>query len=831
MPPCATCSGDSLAGSRSLFVRWSLRDLRQRWLSVVAIALVIAIGTGIYAGLNSTGTWRRMSYDASFAALSFRDLRVELGSGTTALSGTLRGALADLEDEGTVVAAQERLVVETQLDASTSEALVLVPGQLIGQDLGTDAADVDRLHLSEGRLPVSGADVVEVVLEQKLADHHGLAVEGEATLAGGAEVRYVGHGMLAEHFWVTGGPAVSLMPGGFAIVYAELADVQRLAGLDGQVNQLVVRLADGVDADEAATRLEQAVEALSGVSATVLSRQDEDGYRLLYDDIEGDQKIYNVLSLLVLLAASLAAFNLIGRIVDAERREIGVQMALGVSPARIAVRPLLVAAEIALAGVVLGLAVGWAISAAVSGVMSSLLPLPEWRDPFQFGVFALAALLGFVVPFFASALPVRRAVRVEPVEAIRTAHVAVQGRAVARLLRVLHVPGNSMAQLPVRNVLRAPRRTLLTALGVGAAIAVLVGVLGMVDSLRTTISHGERELLQDVPERVSVQLDGFRLADSAEVRAVVDSPLVASADPLLQVGGQVRAAGEEESAGLDLIVTVLDIGEAVWTPTIVDGAARSDGSGPPGIVLARKMADDLGVEVGDAIVLRHPSAAAAGFETTETEMVVVGLHPSPLRSLSYMDAGEVATFGLAGVTNAVDVLPAPGVSLDELRRAMFETPGVASAQPVAEITELFGEMLEQVLGFLAIAGAAVLALALLIAFNSTSIAVDERTREHATLFAFGLPVRSVVALIAAESLIVGVASTLVGIGLGYGLVRWMIGSLISETVPELGFVVDLHPMTLLAALLVGVVAVGLTPVLLERRLSRMKIPDALRVME
>ncbi|MFZ1491534.1 MAG: hypothetical protein WAS51_16475, partial [Ilumatobacteraceae bacterium] len=158
-----------MAGSRSLFVRWSLRDLRQRWLSVVAIALVIAIGTGVYAGLNSTGTWRRMSYDASFAALSFRDLRVELGSGTTAPSGTLRGALADLEDEGTVVAAQERLVVDTQLDASTSEALVLVPGQLIGQDLGTDAADVDRLHLAEGRLPVPGADVVEVVLEQKLA--------------------------------------------------------------------------------------------------------------------------------------------------------------------------------------------------------------------------------------------------------------------------------------------------------------------------------------------------------------------------------------------------------------------------------------------------------------------------------------------------------------------------------------------------------------------------------------------------------------------------------------------------------------------------------------
>ena len=36
---------------RPLFLlRWSARDLRRRWLQVVAIALIIAVGTGVYAG-------------------------------------------------------------------------------------------------------------------------------------------------------------------------------------------------------------------------------------------------------------------------------------------------------------------------------------------------------------------------------------------------------------------------------------------------------------------------------------------------------------------------------------------------------------------------------------------------------------------------------------------------------------------------------------------------------------------------------------------------------------------------------------------------------------
>jgi hypothetical protein len=57
-------------------LRWAARDLRRRWPQVVAIALVISIGTGIYAALGSTATWRRESNDASFGLLHMYDLRI-----------------------------------------------------------------------------------------------------------------------------------------------------------------------------------------------------------------------------------------------------------------------------------------------------------------------------------------------------------------------------------------------------------------------------------------------------------------------------------------------------------------------------------------------------------------------------------------------------------------------------------------------------------------------------------------------------------------------------------------------------------------------------------
>jgi putative ABC transport system permease protein len=70
-----------MGGGVALWIRWSWRDLRRRWLLVAAIALVIALGSGTYASLLSTSAWRTRSNDASFALLHTHDIRVALPQG------------------------------------------------------------------------------------------------------------------------------------------------------------------------------------------------------------------------------------------------------------------------------------------------------------------------------------------------------------------------------------------------------------------------------------------------------------------------------------------------------------------------------------------------------------------------------------------------------------------------------------------------------------------------------------------------------------------------------------------------------------------------------
>ena len=64
------------------WLRWAWRDLRSRWLQVAAIALIIALGTGIFAGLGGQETWRIASMDLNYERLHLHDLRVSLTTGS-----------------------------------------------------------------------------------------------------------------------------------------------------------------------------------------------------------------------------------------------------------------------------------------------------------------------------------------------------------------------------------------------------------------------------------------------------------------------------------------------------------------------------------------------------------------------------------------------------------------------------------------------------------------------------------------------------------------------------------------------------------------------------
>jgi putative ABC transport system permease protein len=805
-------------------LRWSWRDLRQRWVQVAAIAAIIALGSGLYSGLVSTGAWRRMSYDASYAALQMYDVHVELSGGSFVRAGELRDAIRAIESVGELKNVEERLVVKTQVDASTPDETILVPGRLVGVPVAGGGPSTSRISAERGRtLRANDAGKARAVLDYHFAEHYGLPSRGRVVVSGDHPLRYVGQGLSPEYFFIRGDQGSLLAESSFAVVFVPLSTAQSIAGRSGLVNDAVVAVEHRGRRAAVAAEIRRVLRArLPGVGFDLTLRNDDDGLRVLYDDIDGDQKLYTVLALLTLAGAAFAAFNLAGRMVEAQRREIGIGMALGTPPPRLAVRPLLVGAQIAALGAALGIGVGWLVGQLMSGVLESFFPLPVWRFPFQTDTYLQGAALGLVVPFVATAWPVWRAVRVTPLDAIRTG--AFAPTRVSALSRI-RLPGRSLEQMPFRNVLRTPRRSILTALAVAAAITVLVGVVGMIDSFTATIQRTSDETLRTSPDRLSVDLDGFVPVSSPTVSTVAGASTVAAAETHLRVGARLEARGER----VDALMTLLDLDDGLWVPTLEE---RARGDHLPGVVVSNEAADDLGVHTGDRIVLRHPRVTGPNsFEYVRSPVRVVALTPLPTRFSAFMDIRDAGLMGLDGVTNTMVVEPKPGVDDARVRRELFQLPGVASVQTVRSFTESVTKAVERSESILYIVAGIVLLLALLIAFNSASINSDERSRDHATMFAFGLPVRRVLSMAVTESAIIGVVSTALGVAGGLVLLDWLINSLFETTFPDLGMVTTLAPRTLVLASLLGVVAVALAPLLGARRIRRMDIPSRLRIVE
>jgi putative ABC transport system permease protein len=113
---------------------------------------------------------------------------------------------------------------------------------------------------------------------------------------------------------------------------------------------------------------------------------------------------------LVLSGAGL--YGVVSRSVANRQREIGVRTALGARPAQVLRLVLRQGLTLALAGIATGLAAAWVLSRYVASLLYGVTP----HDPLTFVAIPVVLLL---VALLASILPARRAVRIDPVAALR----------------------------------------------------------------------------------------------------------------------------------------------------------------------------------------------------------------------------------------------------------------------------------------------------------------------------------------------------------------------------------------------------------------------------
>lgn len=122
--------------------------------------------------------------------------------------------------------------------------------------------------------------------------------------------------------------------------------------------------------------------------------------------------LIGIFALLALVLAAVGVYGLISYTVTQRTREIGIRVALGAAPNQV----LLTVVRQGLILAVVGIAIGLAGALAVSRALSAFLFGVGATDPLTFGAVALLLLS---VALFASYVPSRRALKVDPIIALR----------------------------------------------------------------------------------------------------------------------------------------------------------------------------------------------------------------------------------------------------------------------------------------------------------------------------------------------------------------------------------------------------------------------------
>lgn len=122
--------------------------------------------------------------------------------------------------------------------------------------------------------------------------------------------------------------------------------------------------------------------------------------------------LFGAFAVLALVLATVGLYGVLSYLVSQQTREIGVRVALGAAPGRVIGMVLGRGLRLALVGTAAGLGCALALGRAVAGMLYGVSPF----DPVTF---TLAPLVLLAVAALASYVPVRRALRVDPIVALR----------------------------------------------------------------------------------------------------------------------------------------------------------------------------------------------------------------------------------------------------------------------------------------------------------------------------------------------------------------------------------------------------------------------------
>jgi len=778
------------------------RSLWQIKGQALAISLVIAAGVTIFIMYLSTFKSLRLIQQTYYDSYRFADVFASLKRAPLSLAERIRQIPG-------VSQVQTRVVVDATLDLEGfSEPVV---GRLISIPDQRQPM-LNDLFIRRGRY-LEPARPDEVLVSEGFAlAHHLEPGHAVAALINGRyrKLRIVGIALSPEYVY-------SIRPGDlfpddkrFGVLWMERKALASAFNMEGGFNQVSLKLRRDAAAPEIIARLDHLLEPYGGLGAIPRSLQTSNWY--LDSELTGLQYAGKIVPAIFLAVSAFLLHMVLARIVTIEREQIAVLKAVGYSNFEIASHYLKWSLVIALTGAIIGIIGGARLGTAMTTLYKDYFRFPLLQYQLSPEIAVLAVGLSLLTAALGAFAAVHRAVSLPPAEAMRPEAPAKYRESVVERLGLKRFFSEPV-RMVMRNLERHPLRALMSVTGIALGSAIMVVGTFFLDSI---------DLLLDVQFNVAQRQDvTVSFVEPASARAFYElerMPGVLRVERSRAVLARLRFGNKSRQVA----ITGLEPGSQL--ARVVDAGRGPVGLPPNGLVLSAKLAELLGVQRGDTVIVEVLEGSRP-----VRQAVVADLVKEYMGTSAYMDLDALQRIMREEGSLSGGFLQVDQALVQDLYRRLKATPAVAGVSLRRAAIQSFRETIAQTFDFLIFFN---ILFSVIIAFgvvyNAARILLSERNRELATLRVMGFERGEVSFILLGELAMLVLIGIPLGLLLGYELAALIVRIYDTELYR---FPLVISVRTYLFASTTVLVAAVISGLITRRKLDRLDLVAVLKARE
>ena len=762
-----------------MLFRKMLRDFKDHKAQFLSIFLMALIGVFAFTGISGE-------------VVGMVEVSSSYYDDTNLADGWIYGeeigddVFSDIKSMEEIKDAQREMVVDTVANYSSDPDITLhiVEGK----------QNISKFYLFKGQ-DFNPNDEEGIWIDKRFADGRNLDIGDEITLKfDGKEVSKTVRGIMYSPEYVYYIQEGSLLPDfsqvGFAYMPSKGAD------FDIEYNAIALDAYEDLDEKDFKSALEETL----GQKAYVqyLDRDNNVGIKTLQDEIDQHKMFSGIFPAIFVLVSLLTLVTTMSRVISAQRMQIGTLKAMGYSNKSIILHYLSYGFVLSLTGSVIGLVIGpLTIPYLFYPTMSSTYSLPSWGPSWDISFFFVAGLM-VVSSVLISYISVKGISDENPAETIRPkAPKLVSSGLIERTKIWERFSFNE--RWNYRDAKRNKTRAIMSVFGVFACALLVMSAFGMVDSIN------------DVEDWQYNQIYNFNSKLILEEN-ITDSQL----DHILdETGGEgIREeAIELKYKGIKKTGTLTVMNDSEYYK-VTDANRNYIHLDPDGIAISDKMAEVLGLKVGDKVrwhVAGNPKWIDS--EITETYSIPFGQGLIMSPKTFDREGGDEYNYSSNVVLTKKNVNK--------------NYTGVSSITTMEDIRSGWSIMTEPMDMMVSVLTTFAIVLAVVVLYNLGLLSFTEIQRELATLKVLGFNSKSLRRLLLTQNLWFSTIGFILAIPGAYILMGIMMGS----TGDEYCFPINIYLWNFVVSFLITFGLSVLVNLAFSRKIKKVNMVESLKSNE